>query len=72
MTSAILQGVPGTTLDTDLWVDMPTRGYLALHRLIVEQGGTALAKTVFALEDDSVVNFVFAVDGLNSFGAEYK
>lgn len=27
MTAAILQGVPATTLDTDIWIDLPEREY---------------------------------------------
>ena len=28
MSGAILQGVPATTLDTDLWIDLPSRQYI--------------------------------------------
>src|SRR5579859_8308015 len=28
MSAAILQGVPATTLDTDIWVDLPSRQYI--------------------------------------------
>jgi hypothetical protein len=28
MSAAILQGAPATTLDTDLWIDLPERQYV--------------------------------------------
>jgi hypothetical protein len=30
MSAAILQGCPATTLDTDLWMDLPPHGYMRL------------------------------------------
>jgi hypothetical protein len=30
-----------------------------------------MAKTMYALRDDSLVNFLFKIHGLRSFGAEY-
>ncbi len=71
MSAAILQGVPATTLDTDLWVDLPERQYIRLLNLVVKDGGTALARTVYALSDGSVVNFIFRMTGLGSFRREY-
>ena len=28
MSAAVLQGVPATTLDTDIWIDLPQREYV--------------------------------------------
>jgi hypothetical protein len=72
MTAAILQGVMMNTLDTDIWVDLPTRQYMRLWNMIRKMGGTALSQTLYVLEDGKVVNFVFEVDGLRSFAAEYR
>ncbi len=72
MSAAILQGVPATTLDTDLWVDLPERSYPRLHDLCRRLGGTVLARTAVALRDDTLLNFLFHVDGLRSFQAEIK
>ena len=72
MTAAILQGVMMNTLDTDIWVDLPTRQYMRLWNMIRRMGGTALSQTLYVLEDGKVVNFVFSVDGLRSFAAEYR
>ena len=72
MSAAILQGAPATTLDTDIWVDLPERAYVRLHQLCRSLGANILAHTAIALSDDSLVNFLFRVDGLHSFSAEYK
>jgi hypothetical protein len=72
MSAAILQGVPATTLDTDIWLDLPTRAYLQVLELCRRLGATPLARTTVALSDDSLVNFLYRVDGLRSFSAESK
>ena len=72
MTAAILQGVMMNTLDTDIWVDLPTRQYMRLWNIVRRLGGTALSQTLYVLEDGKVMNFVFSVDGLRSFAAEYR
>ena len=35
-------------------------------------GATVVANTVVSLADDTLVNFVYRVDGLRSFASEYK
>ena len=72
MSAAIIQGVPATTLDTDIWVDLPERQYIRLFNLVERQGGVGLAKTMYALADGSLVNFLFSLTGLKKFAAEYK
>ena len=72
MTAAILQGVPATTLDTDLWIDLPERSYIRILRLCQKLGATVLANTVVELTDGSAVNFLYHVDGLLRFGTEFK
>lgn len=70
MSAAILQGVPATTLDTDLWIDLPSRQYMRVLQIARELGANVLAPTVIALSDDSMVNFLYRVDGLKSFRVE--
>jgi hypothetical protein len=72
MSAAVLQGAPATTLDTDIWVDLPERAYLRVHNLCRALGATILARTAVALSDDTMVNFLFRVDGLGSFDTERK
>ena len=72
MSAAMLQGVMMTTLDTDIWVDLPERQYIRLTNLCVKQGASALAPTLYVLADGRVVNFLFRVDGIRSFKTEYK
>ena len=66
-----MQGVIVSTLDTDIWVDLPERQHVRLMNLVLKQGGTALAPTLYALADGWLVNFLFRVDGLKGFAAEY-
>src|SRR5438046_1162175 len=70
MTAAVYQGVMINTIDTDIWVDLPTRQYIRLWNLIKAQGGSALSPTLYVLEDGKIVNFLFEVTGLRSFAAE--
>lgn len=71
MTAAILQGVPATTLDTDLWLELPERQYVKALDIAKKLGAEILARTVVALEDDTLVNFLYRVDGLKGFADEY-
>lgn len=72
MSGAILQGVPATTLDTDLWIDLPSRSYMRVINLALAQGASMVANTVVELADDTLVNFVYEPTGLKAFAAEYR
>jgi hypothetical protein len=72
MTAAVYQGVMLNTMDTDIWVDLPTRQYMRLWGIIRSQGGSALSQTLYVLADGKVVNFLFEITGLKNFGAEYR
>lgn len=72
MTAAVYQGVMLNTMDTDIWVDLPTRQYMRLWNIIRAQGGTALSQVLYVLADGKVVNFLFEVTGLKSFSTEYR
>jgi hypothetical protein len=72
MSAAILQGCPATTLDTDLWIDLPPRQYMRVLRLCKTLGAATRANTVVDLADGSTINFLYRVDGLLSFDREFK
>lgn len=72
MSAAILQGVPATTLDTDLWIDLPPRQYIRVLNLCVGLGAIIRANTVVELTDGAQVNFLYEVHGLRGFQAEYR
>ena len=72
MSGAVLQGVPATTLDTDIWMDLPPRQYMRVLNLCRRLGATLRANTVVDLSDGSTVNFLYEVHGLRSFEYEYQ
>ena len=72
MSAAIVQGVMETTLDVDLWIDLPSRQYMRVQNLARKTGATMAANTVAYLKDGTPVNFVFEVNGLQSFAREIK
>jgi hypothetical protein len=72
MSAAVLQGVPYTTLDTDIWINLPSRQYLRVLNLCRSLGAVFVANTVVILEDGTTVNFLYRVDGLNAFVGEYR
>ncbi len=67
MTAANLQGVPGSTIDVDLWLDLPARQYMTVLNLARKSGAQAVRNTVVELADGTLVNFVYEVTGLPSF-----
>lgn len=72
MMAAVLQGVPVATIDTDLWIDLPPRQYIRVLNLCVRLGARVTANTVVELTDDTVVNFLYRVDGIASFKTEVR
>ena len=70
MSAALLQGVPAATPDADLWINLPERQNVRLLGIYQKLGATTLARTVVALTDDALVNFLYRVDGLQSFDLE--
>lgn len=70
MSAAIVQGVMGSTLDVDLWVDLPKRQYMRVQKVAARQGAVMGANTVAFLEDGTPLNFVYEVNGLGSFAEE--
>jgi hypothetical protein len=72
MSAAIVQGVMGSTLDVDLWVDLPKRQYMRVQNIAARLGAEMGANTVAFLEDGTPMNFVYEVNGLGAFAKEFK
>jgi len=72
MSAAVVQGVMETTLDVDIWIDLPPRQYMRVQQVARKKGAVVAANTVVYLEDGTPVNFIFEVDGLGSFAREFK
>lgn len=71
MMAAVEQGAPLSTVDYDLWVNLPERQYVRLLSIIQKQKGTILAPTFYELNDGSQVNVIFNPTGLLSFKREF-
>jgi hypothetical protein len=67
MSAASIQGVPGSTVDVELWLDRPPRQYMRAINGAVREGAEFVRNTVVALADSTLVNFVYGVTGLPSF-----
>ena len=72
MSAAIAQGVMGSTIDVDLWIDLPPHQYMRVLRIAQQVGATVAANTVVYLEDGTPVNFVYEVAGLGNFESELR
>lgn len=57
MSAAIVQGVMETTLDVDIWINLPPRQYMRVQQVARRVGGVVAANTVVYLEDGTPVNF---------------
>lgn len=72
MSAAIAQGVMGSTIDIDLWIDLPPRSSMRVLNIARRAGATVGANTVVYLEDARPVNFVSTVTGLGTFKSESR
>src|SRR5579862_2316252 len=72
MSAAIVQGVMGTTLDVDLWIDLPARQYMRVQNLARATGCVVASNTVVYAGDGTPLNFVFEVNGLGTFKKEFN
>lgn len=72
MTAALLQGVPGSTLDVDIWINLPARQYIRVLNLCRRLGAEIRANTVVTMPGDVQVNFLYEVGGLRSFATELR
>ncbi len=66
MSDAIAQGVMATTLDVELWINLPSHQRIPVLNLAAKLGATVAANTVVYLEDGTQVTLVYEVTGLGS------
>ena len=59
-----------TTLDVDVWIDLPPREYVRVLTIAQKLGASIAANTVVFLKDGTPVNFVYEVHGLESYSRE--
>ena len=71
-TAAVLQGVPITTFDTDLWIGLPERQYMRVINLCHRLGAQILSANKVVLPGEQMVDFVYRVNGLHSFDYEFQ
>ena len=67
MSAASIQGVPGSTVDVDLWLDLPPRQYMRAINVARHGGAQFVRNTIVELADSTMINFVYEVTGLPSF-----
>ena len=72
MSAAIVQGVMQTTLDVDIWIDLPARPYMRVQNLARAAGCVVASNAVVYAEDGTPINFVFEVNGIGTFQKEFK
>lgn len=72
MSAATIQGVPGSTVDVDLWLDLRPRQYMRAINVAVRDGAKFVRNTVVELGDSTLVNFVYEVTGLPSFSRIWR
>jgi hypothetical protein len=71
MSAAILQGAPGTTLDYDLWIDLPPRQYIRIIN-ICRRLGAEIFSNQFVELNGLPIDFVYEPHGLKSFRTELR
>lgn len=72
MSAANLQGVLATTVDVDVWIGLPTREYMRVINLCRKLKATVQSPNKVFLSDEMPVDFVYTLDGLNSFETELR
>jgi hypothetical protein len=71
MSAANLQGVLASTVDVDVWIGLPARQYMRVINLCHKLKATIQSPNKIYLSDDTPVDFIFEVHGLQAFEKEY-
>jgi len=72
MSAANLQGVLVTTLDVDIWVDLPSRQYMRVIRVCQRLNAELRSSNKVYLMDGTPVDFIYEISGLSSFSRELR
>jgi len=70
MAAGVLQGVPVTTSDIDFWIGLPPGEHDRVLNCCHKIGVRLLTDHVVELEDGTLLNFAYQVDGLHGFEDE--
>lgn len=71
MSAANLQGVLASTIDVDLWIDLPSRQYIKVLNLCKRLEATPQSANKVYLADATPVDFIYEVSGLGTFAREF-
>jgi len=72
MSAANLQGVMASTIDVDIWVGLPARQYVRVQNICRKLKATVQSANKVYLEDDTPVDFIYEITGLEVFSREYR
>ena len=71
MSAANLQGVLASTVDVDVWIGLPKRQYMRVINLCRELKASVQSSNKVFLSDQTPVDFIYEVGGLQIFKKEY-
>jgi hypothetical protein len=71
MSAANLQGVLASTVDVDVWIDLPARQYMRVINLCRKLKATIQSPNKIFLSDETSVDFIYEIGGLKTFEKEY-
>lgn len=72
MSAANLQGIMASTIDVDIWIGLPARQYVRVQNLCRKLKATVQSANKVYLADDTPIDFIYEVTGLDSFSREYR
>jgi hypothetical protein len=71
MSAANLQGVLASTVDVDVWIDLPARQYMRIVNLCRKLNASVQSPNKVFLSDEMPVDFIYKVGGLKIFEKEH-
>ena len=72
MSAANLQGVLASTVDVDVWIGLPAGQYIRVIKLCQKLKATITSANKIYLSDDTPVDFIYEIHGLQTFEREYS